>query len=562
MRIRSSHLGRIWATVSFYYKRFNQKTFSGHPKIAEILPLFDAELSYDNTIAQPGEPEDVAMGGVKVYRHKYLPTKTRWSDDKTKKKICYHFDGGGTKRKKIRQEDVNKVLMHFKNQEYETVELGGHMSLSEMVNHLSESELFVGEDSGPSHVCHSVGTPCNLLHYSPATCARFHVGVNTNKIWGSVDEFIASLSKKLCVFVHVPKCAGTSMREALAEHPEKIKITDIGKEGWHAVLEGEQVAFVRDPLTRLKSAYNFIAKMKHKGRKSRLRKLQSHINNNYRGFNDFCLRFHTDKYILKESVFRLQSEFVGDDVAFLGRFENLQQDWVRLCDFLGIEHVEMPSRKRGDYDLEYTSQSMRNVVEFYKEDFVRFGYPIPEIAKETWAFSRVPKTASSSMMGILKKYDHILTPRHPYPHRRIDCSNQFAFIREPIERFKSAYFMHFTRWFKDDKRRQLRRYIRENFSDFDDFCLRFHEHDRMVSADVFRVQSEWIDEDVKFIGRFDNLEEDWRRLCEVIGIEHEPLPHLKKSEHSEVKLTEKGLENVKRFYEQDIRLYLELANGD
>lgn len=55
-----------------------------------------------------------------------------------------------------------QVLQQIKNWGLEPVRLGGHISLGLAAEYLSTCQLFIGVDSGFSHLAHCVGTPVYL----------------------------------------------------------------------------------------------------------------------------------------------------------------------------------------------------------------------------------------------------------------------------------------------------------------------------------------------------------------------------------------------------------------
>jgi len=65
------------------------------------------------------------------------------------------------------------------------------------------------------------------------------------------------------------------------------------------------------------------------------------------------------------------------DVDFIGRFENLEKDFMIVAKQLGRTPkglVHENSSKHEPYQTYYCDESRANIAEFYKEDFERFGY--------------------------------------------------------------------------------------------------------------------------------------------------------------------------------------------
>lgn len=77
-----------------------------------------------------------------------------------------------------------------------------------------------------------------------------------------------------------------------------------------------------------------------------------------------------------------QSSFVYDDdgeslIDFVGRFENLQEDFQTICTTIGVDaklpHVNVSKRGR-DWRSYYTDQSRHLVEELFQRDIELFGY--------------------------------------------------------------------------------------------------------------------------------------------------------------------------------------------
>jgi hypothetical protein len=98
---------------------------------------------------------------VDAFPHPYPPTRRRW-DGGGGGRACYqlsnnqlpeHCDRAPSRRER---EEIEQWL----GAEFdEVIRLGANRSIFECVEVAASSELFVGMDSGMSHLCHSVGVP-------------------------------------------------------------------------------------------------------------------------------------------------------------------------------------------------------------------------------------------------------------------------------------------------------------------------------------------------------------------------------------------------------------------
>jgi hypothetical protein len=73
-----------------------------------------------------------------------------------------------------------------------------------------------------------------------------------------------------------------------------------------------------------------------------------------------------------------QVEWLRWGVDFVGRYENLDEDWIALCTVLGIPLVilsrENNSSRKSGYQQYYDDELRDLVGEYYREDIERWGY--------------------------------------------------------------------------------------------------------------------------------------------------------------------------------------------
>lgn len=160
------------------------------------------------------------------------------------------------------------------------------------------------------------------------------------------------------------------------------------------------------------------------------------------------------------------------------------------------------------------------------------------IISDNFIFVRIPRAASSSMEEFLKyyheeKYDklcnfsrsmrlsHItLNALKKRKSDILDGKIKFAFVRNPFDRLVSYYH-----------------YYPERAETFREFILEYLVNGERLSTRSFWFdQSYWlIDESgeiiADYVGRFENLVEDFKKICMMINIPDTPLPWLKKTEN-------------------------------
>jgi hypothetical protein len=218
--------------------------------------------------------------------------------------------------------------------------------------------------------------------------------------------------KHKCIFIHIPKCAGTSIEHALGhfdgytgrggqDHRSIRMIQKPGlsngfftssenvKEfarGWkqrfnksenprnRLVVSRSQYrtyyrfSFVRNPWARAFSWYkNVMRDMVHQ----RSMGIDDKIS-----FDQFMDRF-AGTGMLKPQTYWLK-DFSGKiDLDFIGKFENLEKDFEEVCKELNLSNVQLPHHVKGSYDdfrEHYDINTIKLVENIYSEEISLFDY--------------------------------------------------------------------------------------------------------------------------------------------------------------------------------------------
>ena len=180
---------------------------------------------------------------------------------------------------------------------------------------------------------------------------------------------IMSQEHRFC-FIHIEKNAGTSITYALSKAfniphfkarrysgPFKDKgglraidyIDYFGREVYDSFFS---FAFVRNPYERLVSWYSY----------------------DNLGLPSFEYFF---EYIRLDQMTYLVDEIGEVAVDFIGRFENLQEDFYKVCDQLHIPNVNLPKKnvsKRRAYREYYTDKTTSLVQKRLSRELELFGY--------------------------------------------------------------------------------------------------------------------------------------------------------------------------------------------
>jgi chondroitin 4-sulfotransferase 11 len=214
------------------------------------------------------------------------------------------------------------------------------------------------------------------------------------KIWDDSPEAVTTPVNMLryksywnranCIFIHVPKAAGTSVSQALyGKHLRHFSAQEINRYAKREFQSLFSFGIVRNPWARVLSAYRF-AKIGHTGSMGIKHPEQYEIPE-FESFERFLTEWLSEKDPLKiDLVFQPQSKFVCDQqgdimLDYIGRLENLTEVENDLSDRLEqkiiFPRLNSTSNESDDYQSAYKSQDMRDIVgNAYAADIQTFGY--------------------------------------------------------------------------------------------------------------------------------------------------------------------------------------------
>jgi chondroitin 4-sulfotransferase 11 len=190
-----------------------------------------------------------------------------------------------------------------------------------------------------------------------------------------------------CCFVHIPKSAGTVIRNVLKTNDREFKVifnhpTFSKIQTKYDLSTYFKFTFIRNPWDRFVSTF-FYLKQNVKDEKllNEARKKLSDYS-----FTSFVKKLHLEKTEFNEFHFlhfRPQIHFLEslDNIDFVGRFENFQQDFNTVCDKIGILRQELPhynKTKHKHYTEYYDDETREIVAEKYAKDIEYFGYKFGE----------------------------------------------------------------------------------------------------------------------------------------------------------------------------------------
>lgn len=185
------------------------------------------------------------------------------------------------------------------------------------------------------------------------------------------------------IFIHIPKCAGTSVSQSLFGQPT----------GGHSTVRRYQLiytpeefkryykfTFVRNPWDRFVSTYHYL----EAGGKFSSDKRWFDANfRPYGSFRKVVLKWLTPSRAREGRLTCPQFHYLctfgsKPKVNFVGRFENLENDFETVCSHLGIK-ARLPKMNRNpkrssDYRSYYDDDTINKIATIYKKDIEYFGY--------------------------------------------------------------------------------------------------------------------------------------------------------------------------------------------
>jgi hypothetical protein len=195
------------------------------------------------------------------------------------------------------------------------------------------------------------------------------------------------------IFIHIPKTAGTTIYNSLGMEKSYHKSLEYYKNNIDSdvFMRLKKFAFVRDPLSRFVSLYNY-ARLEVSYFHNNINPEQSRygIHKDYELLKNASLA-ECAKYLVEgklmhnapETMWLPQTRWLEtnkglEDVDEIGRFETLQQDFSRICQHLGLG--QLGERSLGALNASANKPNVVDVAvkdivrDYYYEDYKNFGY--------------------------------------------------------------------------------------------------------------------------------------------------------------------------------------------
>jgi hypothetical protein len=225
------------------------------------------------------------------------------------------------------------------------------------------------------------------LQFLPQDAARNLLRIarpsNYRRLQERRAELLAPLDRHRCLFVHIPKCAGTAVSiglfgQPIGHHTLRYFRYVYAKHEFDGYFK---FTFVRNPWDRVVSAFHYLGEEQRYGVDRRWR--DEHLSC-YQGFEDFVMTGLHRPEVLRWFHFTPQWDYVSvpwsskSPVDFVGRYENLPHDFGVVAERLGLS-AKLAVRNQGrerkaDYRSYYSPASRQKVADVYARDIREFGY--------------------------------------------------------------------------------------------------------------------------------------------------------------------------------------------
>lgn len=212
--------------------------------------------------------------------------------------------------------------------------------------------------------------------------------------------------KNKFIFVHVPKCGGTSIESLFDSNAQENDVAGSYKgKSWHkhmTLLDYEnefpdlsdyfKFSFVRNPWSMTLSMYKYMwesdYKFPTKWRSNRTKykyfyvsfldwiKSPSFSSGTIRSL-DIISQYDNSMSIQQPDTLSKWTSATTWSLDFIGKFENLQPDFNTICDKIGIKNQQLPHINKTNhkhYSEYYDDETREIVARKYALDIDRFGY--------------------------------------------------------------------------------------------------------------------------------------------------------------------------------------------
>jgi hypothetical protein len=190
------------------------------------------------------------------------------------------------------------------------------------------------------------------------------------------------MTRNKCIFVHIPKAAGTSVLQALTKSSKHVRRDHCTIQEFIASSRALynsyfSFAFVREPTDRVLSIHRYLMKG---GNHTTDFELSSLIREKYFTSEKFVFDFLSKESIHLHKLTTPQHRFICDEngkslVNYVGKFESIDYDFAKIANRLKIGGSLPKSNQSSSIRNQEVQKAIRErVKELYSRDFELF-YP-------------------------------------------------------------------------------------------------------------------------------------------------------------------------------------------
>ena len=192
--------------------------------------------------------------------------------------------------------------------------------------------------------------------------------------------------KNKFIFIHIPKCAGNSIKPCLGipkfpgDHSKikDAKYVDSIEGDFARELKYFKFTFVRNPWDRFLSAYFYL---KNGGMHNKPDLYTKKQIDQYDSFKKFILEAPFFEYVHFQPMFDRIEIDGKDQMDFVGKTENLQEDFHTVCGKIGVacQRLSRENSSNHEHYTECYDDETRNFIAHkYAKDVEYFGYKFGE----------------------------------------------------------------------------------------------------------------------------------------------------------------------------------------
>lgn len=180
-------------------------------------------------------------------------------------------------------------------------------------------------------------------------------------------RLIFSFENHKAIYFRVPKVASTSLLIAFRQIDTVERTEEYDPNTF-------KFTFVRNPFDRLASCFRHVIQ---KGAMKRIDDNPNlYRNMSFEAFVDVIKEIRVQDMDIH---FRPQYTFIPEKPDFIGKFENVNKDYLEVCKKIGIKNPSRLAHKnstdRTIFTHYYNDSTIKKVISIYKKDFELFGYP-------------------------------------------------------------------------------------------------------------------------------------------------------------------------------------------